>query len=110
MTVGLVSACGAGLMLLVIRLLEFTGAPAAVVWAPWYIPTIAAVVWTTRRPKPATVEDGDESWVIHSLRTALVGVDTPRPTRVRVTTALALGAPIAWSLVIVGVLALAGIV
>ena len=110
MTVGLVSASGAVLMMLVIRLLEFAGAPAAVAWAPWYVPTVAAVLWTTRRPKPASVDDGDESWVIHSLRTALVGVDTPRPTRVRVTAALALGAPIAWSFVIIGVLALVGVI
>lgn len=98
-------------MLLVIRLLEFTGAPSAVVWAPWYVPTAAAIAWTLRDPTPASVgDDGDESWTVYALRAALVGVDTPRPRRARLATALLLGAPIGWSLVVIGVLALAGIV
>lgn len=108
---GVLCAIGLGLMLLVIRLLGLTGAPSAVVWAPWYVPTLAAVAWAVREPTPASVgDDGDESWTVFALRAALVGIDTRRPKRVRLVTALVLGGPIGWSLVIIGVLALAGIV
>jgi hypothetical protein len=106
----LIGVLGAGLMWVVVYVLGALGAPGWLVWAPWWAPTLAALVWALRRPKPGEVtEDGADSWLILSIRTVMVGVDTPRPRPFRAVTAVLFGAVFAWGLVVVTILTLAGI-
>jgi hypothetical protein len=105
-----VAAVGFGLMSLAMAVLDAVGAPSLVRAAPWYLPTTAALVWALRRPEPAVVsEDGADSWLVFSLRATMVGVGTARGRPARVIAAVLLGALIAWGLLLVGVLALAGV-
>jgi hypothetical protein len=102
---------GATLMTLVMTLLDRIGAPSLVAAAPWYLPTIAALVWNLGRPKPGLAgQDGDESWLVYSIRAVMVGAERPKSRPARAITAVLFGAPVAWCLLVVGVLALAGVV
>jgi hypothetical protein len=92
-------------------LLSLAGAPPWLVSLPWWLPTIGAVVWTLGRPAPAEVtDDDDDSWFGHSLRWVLVGELAPRPAIARVVAAIVFGAPVAWALLVIGLLTLLGIV
>lgn len=110
LTCALIGALGLGLLWLVVRVLQWLDAPGWLVWAPWWLPTAAAVVWALRHPKPAEVtEDGADSWLIMSMRTVMVGVGEARPRPLRAATGVAFGAAFAWGLVVVAILTLAGI-
>ncbi len=106
----LLGAAGTGLMALVIAALRALDAPSGVASAPWWLPTLLALGWTLHHPKPGEVtEDGDDSWLVLSIRATMVGIGTARPRPLRVITAVVFGAPVAWGLVVVAVLVLAGI-
>lgn len=91
--------------------LDRVGAHRWLVLMPWWLPTAAALVWTLRHPSVAEVtDDDDDSWFGYSIRWVLVGELERRPTPVRVLAALAFGAPAAWAILVLGVLALVGIV
>ena len=109
-TFAVVIVVGAALMLLPIAGLRAAGAPGWVVALPWIIPTVGAVVWSVVRPTPARLtDDDDDSWVGYSIRLMLVGSEEPRTRPARVVAALLFGAPVAWSLIVFGVLELLGV-
>lgn len=109
-TFAVLVAIGAAVMGAAMAVLDAVGAPAAVAAAPWYLPTAAALAWNLRRPRPGVIgDDGDESWLVYTIRAVMVGAETPRARPARAVTAVLFGAPIVWSLLVVGVLALAGI-
>jgi hypothetical protein len=109
-TFALLLVGGVAVMWLVVLALRAVGAPGAVTAAPWWLPTLGALGWAMRRPKPGEVtEDGDDSWLMLSVRAVMVGIDEPRARPLRVITAVLFGAPVAWGLVLVGALILAGI-
>ena len=106
-----IAAFGSGLMALPILILDAAGAAAWLVTLPWWLPTLASVLWTLRGPEPAVAtDDDDDSWAIYSIRLVLVGADEPRPTPVRVVAALLLGAPVCWALLLIGILVVLGVV
>ncbi len=101
---------GAAIMFLVILLLDRFGAPGWLTIMPWWLPTIAALAWTLRRPAPAVVSnDDDDSWAGYVIRYVLVGEGEQRETPLRAIAAAVFGAPVAWSLVVFGVLVLIGL-
>ena len=109
-TFALLFAVGFALMAFAMALLGRIGAPAAVTAAPWYVPTLAVLAWNLRTPTPAIAGDeGDESWTIYAIRAVLVGPEARRSRPARAIAAVVFGAPIVWSLLLIGVLSLAGI-
>jgi len=104
-------AAGASTMLLVILLLGRLGAPGWMTTMPWSLPTLATLVWTIVRPEPAVVSnDDDDSWPGYVIRYVLVGEDEQRDLPRRAIAAAVFGAPVVWSLLVVGVLVLLGLV
>jgi hypothetical protein len=111
LTFAIVVGVGTALLAGSIWALSLAGAPPWLVSLPWWLPTIGAVVWTLGRPAPAEVtDDDDDSWFGHSLRWVLVGELAPRPAIARVVAAIVFGAPVAWALLVIGLLTLLGIV
>lgn len=109
-TAALVVLVGLVLMLLVVWLLAALGAPDVVAWSPWWLATMGVIAWAILRSTPAEVTDeDDDSWSGYSLRYVLVGEAEARPAIVRVVAAVILGAPIVWSMLVLGLLALAGV-
>lgn len=105
-----VVAVGAAIMLAVIRLLEWLGAPGWLVLLPWWLPAVGVIVWTMLRPGPAILsDDDDDSWVVYVIRYVLVGEDEPRAAPVRGIAAAAFGAPVVCALAAFGVLTLLGL-
>lgn len=103
-------AVGAAIMFLVILLLDRLGAPGWLATMPWWLPTLAALVWATLRPAPAVVsDDDDDSWAGYVIRFVLVGEGEPREPPLRAITAVVFGAPVVWSLLVFGVLVLLGL-
>jgi hypothetical protein len=90
-------------------LLGEVGAPAWLVLAPWVVPTVIVVVWTLVHPHPAVATDDDEAWVTYALHYVLFGSDEPRPTAVRVVTALLVGGPTMAAISVFWLLALVGL-
>lgn len=90
--------------------LDRLGAPGWLVTAPWWAPTIGAVLWTLVRPRVSGLsDDDDDSWFGYSIRWALVGEQTPRPAALRVLVAAVVGAPVVWAVAVFAVLTLTGI-
>ena len=103
----------AGLMTMAggLWLLDRVGAPPWLVAMPWWLPTLATLVWTLTRPMVSGLtDDDDDSWLGYSIRWVLVGELEPRPAPVRVVAALVFGAPVVWAVLVAGVLTLVGIV
>jgi hypothetical protein len=105
-----IAVVGLFLMVLVIWLLDRLGAPAWVASMPWWAPTVAAAAWVALRPSPAVVSnDDDHSWGGFAIRFVMVGEGEARPMSTRIITAVVVGAPLAWSMLIFGALAAAGL-
>lgn len=110
-TFALTLLLGTVLMTGAMWLLSIVGAPAWLVAMPWWLPTLAAIVWTIIRPSVAVVsDDDDESWGGYANRYVLVGEHEPRAAPVRVVTALLFGAPIGWALLVFAALTLTDLV
>ncbi len=109
-TFAVLQIVGLILMVLMINLLEALDAPWGVTTMPFWLPTIAVLVWTLARPTPAVAtDDDDDSWTTFSVRHVLVGEDRPRSAPLRILAAAVFGAPIAWALGLFGLLALLGL-
>lgn len=102
-------AVGATIMFFVALLLDRLGAPGWLATMPWWLPTLAALIWTIVRPTPAVVSNDDASWAGYVIRYALVGEGEPREPPPRAITAVVFGAPVAWSLLVFGLFVLAGL-
>ena len=109
-TFGLIVAVGAALVWLAVWFLRWLDAPTWVALLPWAAPTVSAIAWTLVRPRAAEVtDDDDDSWFGYSIRWALVGEEQPRPAPTRIVSALLFGAPVAWSVMVSGLLTLVGV-
>ena len=103
-------AVGVVLLGATIVLLDRLGAPVWVTTLPWWGPTAGVIGWTLTNPSPAVATDSDDdSWGGYVIRYALVGEGESRPLPVRVVTAVVLGAPMAWAMLVFGLLALLGL-
>ena len=103
-------AVGATVTFFAVLLLDRLGAPGWLATMPWWLPTLAALVWTIVRPTPAVVSnDDDDSWAGYVIRYALVGEGEPREPPLRVIAAAVFGAPVVWSVLVFGVLVLLGL-
>lgn len=97
-------ALGTAVLIGVIWLLDALGAPTWVVALAWVVPTAAVVGWVLTRPRPAIATDSDDdSWIAYSIQWVLVGDVTPRSAAARFLAAVVFGAPVAWSLVVLGI-------
>lgn len=77
---------------------------------PWLVPTLGATAWAAARPEPAVLsDDDDDSWTGFAIRYVMVGEEELRPAPVRLLAAFVVGAPVVWSLVVLGLLSIAGI-
>jgi hypothetical protein len=105
------TACLVGLvaMSLAMVVLAALDAPGWLVLAPWWLPTLAVLVWTMTRPRAAVATNDDEAWVTYVVLFVLVGADDPRPVPARVIVAVLLGGPTVWALMIVWALAIVGL-
>ena len=103
-------AVGAATMFLLILLLGRLGAPGWMTTLPWWLATLATLVWTVVRPTPAVVSnDDDDSWAGYVIRYVLVGESEQRDLPRRAIAAAVFGAPLVWSLLVFGVLVLLGL-
>lgn len=111
LTFALIVVVGVALVGATIWLLRWLGAPTWVASLPWVAPTVGALVWTLVRPRAAEItDDDDDSWFGYSIRWALVGELAPRPVPARIVSAVLFGAPVAWAVLVSGLLTLVGIV
>lgn len=111
LTFAAIVAVGLAVMLSCMWLIARTGAPGWAVTAPWWLPTLASVVWTLTRPTVSGLtDDDDDSWFGYSIRWVLVGELAPRPGPVRVIVAALFGAAVFWVILLSGLLTLTGIV
>lgn len=107
----LVVVVGAVLIWAATRGLLALGAGPVTATLPWLVPTATAVIWTLLRPTAARVsDDDDDSWFGYAIRWVLVGEIEPRPAPVRVVAALVFGGPVGWSLLVVALLTVLGLV
>lgn len=90
--------------------LDRLGAPSWAVFLPWLVPTVVVVAWTVSRPEAAVPTDSDEdTWPGYAIRFGLFGDTEPRSAGARVATAIVVGAPVAWSILVIGTLAVVGL-
>lgn len=110
-TFGVILAFGAAATWACIGLLGALGAPGWIAAMPWIVPTVGTVVWTLVRPRIAGLtDDDDDSWFGYSIRWVLVGELEPRSAPARVVAAVLFGAPVAWALLVLGLLTIIGLV
>jgi hypothetical protein len=106
----IILAVGVAIMWAAFAALGWLGAPGWVAALPWIVPTIGALVWALGRPKPAILsDDDDDSWAGYAVRLVMIGREEPRQRPARVLTAIVLGAPVAWALVLLLLLEMIGV-
>lgn len=109
-TFALIVAVGVAIMWCAMWALAALGAPRWVVALPWIVPTIGAVMKNVGRPRPAPLtDDDDDTWPGYAIRWAMAGELEPRPAPARVVTAVLFGAPVAWAVLVPGVLTIIGL-
>ena len=110
MTAAGVVVTGAAVLGAVTWLLAWLGAPTWLVVAMWAIPTAAVLLWSFARPRPAiATDDDDDGWTTYAILYVLIGADVPRAAPLRIISAVLLGGPIVWSLLVFGLSTLVGV-
>lgn len=111
LTFALAIALGAAVLMLALLVVRKLDAPSWVQVMVWVVPTVATTGWSTRSRTPATKSDSDaQGWGEYVARFVMVGNETVRSIPLRVITGVLFGAPLAFYLVVLVVLAAAGIV
>jgi hypothetical protein len=110
-TFAVIVAVGVATMYGAVRLSSWAGAPGWVVAMPWWLPTVGVLGWTLLRPTTSGLsDDDDDSWFGYSIRWVLVGELEPRPAPQRLIAAVLFGAPVVWSVLVLGLLTIVGLV
>lgn len=110
MTFAFVVGLGLALMGASMWALGRLGTPTWVTAQLWVVPTALVLAWTVVRPEPAIPTDSDDdTWPGYAIRFGLVGDTEPRPTAIRIAIALVVGAPVAWSILVIGTVAVIGL-
>lgn len=91
-------------------LLDRAGSPTWFTLLPWLVPTAVVLVWTVTRPQAAIPTDSDEdTWPGYAIRFGLFGDGEPRPLAARLVIGVLFGAPVAWSILVIGTAAILGL-
>ena len=110
-TFAIVVAVGVAVMVALWWLATLAGLSTFVRLQIWLVPTVAVLVWTTVAPSVAESTDHNDTqtWPGFAIRYGLVGEDERRPLPLRIVTAMVVGAPVGWALVVITLLALVGL-